>query len=118
MYIIRLLNYISLNLLRNQYPVVKLDILTEEEKNKLVEKMEFELADFKSKLENNSMHNLRKRGMFEMFVSPSMESQLSKEMLIRELDKLIGDELINLYAEYFKISFEEAKLLLTSRSWR
>lgn len=41
-----------------------------------------------------------------MFTNPSMELQLSKEMLVRELDKLIGDELINLYVEYFKISYE------------
>lgn len=106
----------GIKFLRNQYPPVKPSILTEEQKNKLVNKMEAELANLKAKLENNSMHGLRKRGMFEMFTSPSIESQLSKEMLIREMDKQIGDELINLYVEYFKISYEEAKQLLTSRT--
>lgn len=108
----------GIKFLRNQYPPVKPSILTEEQKNKLVDKMEVELANLKAKLDNNSMHGLRKRGMFEMFTSPSIESQLSKEMLIREMDKQIGDELINLYAEYFRISYEEAKQLLTNRGKR
>lgn len=101
----------GIKFLRKQYPVVKPTILTEEDKKRLVAKMESELA-----LENNSMHNLRKRGMFEMFSNPSMESQLSKEMLMRELDKLIGDELINFYAVIFGVGYEEAKFILIGRS--
>lgn len=104
--------------LRKQYPPVKPIHLTKAQKSKLIEEIKAEIEENKIKLDGqDSWHDsLRKRGMFEMFTNPSVESNLNKERLIRELNKMIGDDLINLYADYFNIDYQNAKMILTQRS--